>query len=34
VVEKAMKKFLNSHRPEILEKHILEDVKWALGGGK
>lgn len=32
VVEKALKKFLNSHRPEIMEKHILEDVEWAFGG--
>jgi Arc/MetJ-type ribon-helix-helix transcriptional regulator len=34
VLEKALKKFLNSNRPEIMEKHILEDVEWALGGGK
>jgi metal-responsive CopG/Arc/MetJ family transcriptional regulator len=34
VLEKALKKFLNSHRPEIMEKHILEDVEWAIGGGK
>ena len=34
VFEKALKKFLNSHRPEVMEKHILEDVEWALGGGK
>ena len=34
VFEKALKKFLNSNRPELMEKHILEDVEWALGGGK
>ena len=32
IVEKALKKFLNSNRPELLEKAILEDVKNALGG--
>jgi Arc/MetJ-type ribon-helix-helix transcriptional regulator len=34
IFEKALKKFLNSHRPEIMEKHIREDVEWGLRGGK
>ena len=34
VLEKALKKFLNSHRPEIMERHFLEDVEWGLRGGK
>jgi Arc/MetJ-type ribon-helix-helix transcriptional regulator len=34
IVEKALRKFLNSNRPELLEKAILEDVQWGLRGGK
>ncbi len=34
IIEKALKKFLNSNRPELLEKAILEDVEWGMRGGK
>jgi Arc/MetJ-type ribon-helix-helix transcriptional regulator len=34
ILNLALRKFLNSHRPEMLEKHILEDVEWGLRGGK
>jgi metal-responsive CopG/Arc/MetJ family transcriptional regulator len=34
IFEKALKKFLNSNRPELLEKFILEDVESALHGTK
>lgn len=30
----ALRKFLNSHRPELMESQVLEDVEWGLGGGK
>jgi len=32
ILKLALRKFLNSHRPEVMEKHILEDVEWGLRG--
>jgi len=34
ILNLALRKFLNSHRPALMEKHILDDVEWALRGGK
>jgi Arc/MetJ-type ribon-helix-helix transcriptional regulator len=34
VVELALRKFLDSHRPEWLEKAIRDDVNWGLHGDK
>jgi Arc/MetJ-type ribon-helix-helix transcriptional regulator len=34
IIDDALRRFLNSHRPEIMERHILEDVEQALRGGK
>jgi hypothetical protein len=34
ILEKALKKFLNSNRPELLERFFREDVEWGLRGGK
>jgi Arc/MetJ-type ribon-helix-helix transcriptional regulator len=34
IINDALRRFVYSHRPEIMEKHILEDVEWALRGGK
>jgi Arc/MetJ-type ribon-helix-helix transcriptional regulator len=34
VVKLALQRFLDSHRPELMEKAILEDVEWGLRGGK
>jgi Arc/MetJ-type ribon-helix-helix transcriptional regulator len=34
LVEKALRKFLNSFHPELIEKFIREDVEWGLRGGK
>ena len=34
VMELALRKFLNSHRPELMEKAIREDLEWGLRGGK
>ena len=34
ILEKALKKFLNSNLPELLERHFREDVEWGLRGGK
>ncbi len=31
IIEKALKKFLNSNRPELLERFFREDVEWGLG---
>ena len=28
----AIRRFLECHRPEIMEKHIMEDVEWGLHG--
>jgi Arc/MetJ-type ribon-helix-helix transcriptional regulator len=32
VLTRALRKFLDSNRPETLEKFVLEDVEQALGG--
>lgn len=32
VVQEAIKRFLDAHRPELIEKFIREDVEWALRG--
>jgi len=34
VVREAIRRFLEGHRPELMEKHVREDVEWGLGGGK
>lgn len=34
VVELALRKFLDSHQPELMEQFIREDVEWGLRGGK
>lgn len=33
IVRLALRKFVDSHRPEVMEKHILDDVEWGLRGG-
>ena len=30
VIAQALQRFLDSHRPELMEKFILEDVEWGL----
>ncbi len=32
VIEQALRRFLESHRPELMEKFIREDVEWGLHG--
>jgi Arc/MetJ-type ribon-helix-helix transcriptional regulator len=32
VVEEAIRRFLDAHRPELLEKFAREDVEWGLRG--
>jgi Arc/MetJ-type ribon-helix-helix transcriptional regulator len=32
VFSEAIRRFLDSHRPELMEKFILEDVEWGLHG--
>jgi len=34
VVELALRKFLYSHRPEVIEQFLHEDVQWGLRAGK
>jgi Arc/MetJ-type ribon-helix-helix transcriptional regulator len=34
VIDLALRKFLNTHRPELLERFIREDVEWGLRGGQ
>jgi Arc/MetJ-type ribon-helix-helix transcriptional regulator len=34
VFQQALHRFVESHRPELMEKFIMEDVKWGLRGGK
>ncbi len=32
VIDQALRRFLESHRPELIEKYIQEDVDWGLHG--
>ena len=32
IVNLALRKFLESHHPDLMEKHIREDVEWGLHG--
>ena len=34
VFSEAIRRFLDSHRPELMEKFILDDVEWGLHGRK
>jgi Arc/MetJ-type ribon-helix-helix transcriptional regulator len=34
VVREAIRRFLDSHRPELMEKFVREDVEWGLRGGR
>jgi Arc/MetJ-type ribon-helix-helix transcriptional regulator len=34
IIDDALRRFLDSHVPEDMERHILEDVEWGLHGGK
>jgi Arc/MetJ-type ribon-helix-helix transcriptional regulator len=34
IVEQAVRRFLDTHRPELMEKHIREDVDRGLRGVK
>jgi Arc/MetJ-type ribon-helix-helix transcriptional regulator len=34
ILNLALRKFLHSHGPELMAKHIREDVEWGLRGGK
>jgi len=32
IVNEALRRFLDTHKPEIIEKFIREDVEWGLRG--
>jgi len=32
VIDQALRRFLDAHRPELMEQFICEDVKWGLHG--
>jgi Arc/MetJ-type ribon-helix-helix transcriptional regulator len=32
VVQEAIRRFLDAHRPELLEKFVREDLEWGLRG--
>jgi Arc/MetJ-type ribon-helix-helix transcriptional regulator len=34
IIQQALRRFLDSHRPELLEKFIREDIEWGLRGRK
>ena len=34
VLCEAVRKFIESHRPELIEKFVLEDVEWGLHGSE
>lgn len=33
VVQEALRRFLEAHRPELMEQFVREDVEWGLRGG-
>jgi Arc/MetJ-type ribon-helix-helix transcriptional regulator len=34
IIDEAVRRFLYSHRPEVMERYLQEDVEWGLRGGK
>jgi Arc/MetJ-type ribon-helix-helix transcriptional regulator len=32
LIADALRRFLDTHRPELMERYILEDVEWGLHG--
>ena len=32
IFSEAIRRFLDSHRPELMEKFVLDDVEWGLHG--
>ena len=32
LIADALRRYLETHRPELMERHILEDVEWGLHG--
>jgi Arc/MetJ-type ribon-helix-helix transcriptional regulator len=32
VIREAIRRFLNAHRPELMERFVHEDVEWGLRG--
>ena len=32
IVAQALRRFLDSHRPELMEQFVLEDIEWGLHG--
>jgi Arc/MetJ-type ribon-helix-helix transcriptional regulator len=34
VIQQALHRFVESHRPELMERFVLQDVEWGLRGGK
>jgi hypothetical protein len=34
IINDALRRFVDTHTPELMEKHILDDVKWGLRGGR
>lgn len=34
VINQALQRFVDSHRTDLMEKFIREDVEWGLRGGK
>lgn len=34
IFSEAIRRFLDSHRTELMEKFVLEDVAWGLHGGE
>jgi Arc/MetJ-type ribon-helix-helix transcriptional regulator len=34
IIKQALRKFLDSHDPKVLERHLQEDLEWGLRGVK
>jgi Arc/MetJ-type ribon-helix-helix transcriptional regulator len=34
LIREALRRFLESHRPDLMERHIREDVEWGLRGDR
>jgi Arc/MetJ-type ribon-helix-helix transcriptional regulator len=34
IIDDALRRFLESHRPELMEQYMRDDIAWGLRGGK
>jgi hypothetical protein len=32
ILSEALRRYLESHRPELMERHVMDDVEWGIRG--